>query len=305
MDQIATPILDFLWACLNIILCVLSLKVFPLAWHIRSYYSYFFHYLIDKRPVPECTLSRLTLFQPTVWTSSTPLGEIDIMGHKSNSTYFTDCDAARNYHMCCLFRLGLRSRSKGGMSFINPGNRKGTRDEPFYPALGAVTCTFRKAIQPGQRYDIVTQTLSWDEKWVYLISYFVRRGAFTPVHFSDRPKRKPQNCVREDMELPYSQGKSQDSAVLAISVARIVFKKGRKTIPPAEFLRDCGYLPSADQSPPLQSKEESGSDCDGSKLMDAIEEHRRRGLQMAQSINGLDDGLSLFDVNGKSAYAKF
>ncbi|RJE25562.1 hypothetical protein PHISCL_02102 [Aspergillus sclerotialis] len=278
---------DLAFTLLRIIQFILSIKVFPLAWHIRNYYSYVFQYMTDKRPIPESTLSHLTLFQPTIWTSTTPLGEIDIMGHKSNSTYFTDCDAARSYHMCSLFREGLRSWSKRGLSIINPGQREGNENEPFYPAVGAVGCSFRKAILPGQRYDIATQILSWDEKWVYFISYFVQEGAFNPIYFSDRPKN-----TGISMDLQYSQGHKKDSAVLAISIACVVFKKGRKTVPPTHFFQECGCLPR---------------DVDGekSKLLSAIEERRLQGIELAKKINCFDQGLSLFDIDNRTAYAKF
>ena len=83
----------------NVLLFLLSIKVFPFVWHvscpgqslrtnyvqylmtntddkIRNFYSFFFRYLFNRRPIPR----NVSLFEPTIWTSSRPLGELDIMG---------------------------------------------------------------------------------------------------------------------------------------------------------------------------------------------------------------------------------
>ena len=83
----------------KVLLFLLSIKVFPFVWHvscpgqslrtnyvqylmtntddkIRNFYSFFFRYLFNRRPIPR----NVSLFEPTIWTSSRPLGELDIMG---------------------------------------------------------------------------------------------------------------------------------------------------------------------------------------------------------------------------------
>lgn len=233
---------------------------------------------------------------------------MDIMGHKSNSTYFTDFDAARNYHFLSLFRIGLRAWSKQGPSFINTHKRGGEESEPFYFGVGGVASTFRKGIKPRQKYDIVTQVLSWDEKWVYFISHFVKTGTFKPVQFSDQPHRS-KHKDGADPELPYSQGDipSADSTVLAISVGKMVFKKGRKTIPPVEFLRDCGHLPLDENAPSTSESTSSRSSATVEEKMrpeDPIEERRARGMRVAQGLKILDEGLDFFDPGALTAFAK-
>ena len=230
------------------------------------------------------------------------------MGHKSNSTYFTDFDAARNYHFLSLFRKGLRAWSKQGPSFINTHKRGSEESEPFYFGVGGVASTFRKGIRPLQKYDIVTQVLSWDEKWVYFISHFVKKGSFKPVQFSDQPRRNKHKDGAEP-ELPSTQGDvpSADSTVLAISVGKMVFKKGRKTIPPVDFLRDCGHLPSDDSTPSASESTSSRSSATVEEKMraeNAIEERRARGMRVAQGLKMLDEGLDLFDPSASTAFAK-
>ena len=76
-----------------------------------------------------------------------------------------------------------------------------------YVALGGVACSFKRQIDPYERFELETKVLAWDEKWVYLATRFL--GA-------------------------KGQHKAQ-------SVAQYVFKHGRVTIPPEKVLRQCGF----------------------------------------------------------------
>ena len=264
---------------------------------IRNFYSFFFRYLLNRRPIPR----NVSLFEPTIWTSSTPLAELDIMGHKSNSTYLSDLDFARTYHLCSLFRAW----SKPGLTLINPQKRKETK--PFYPVVGAVSCTFRKPIWPMQEYDIVTRVLSWDRKWMYLISHFVKKDAFKPRYFSDQPTRNKANITPDthDDGLPRREnGRNSDSAVLAMSVTKIVFKEARNTVPPANFLRDCGYLTSESGNAKTFCTETQGNGFLKTPT-EQVEERRLMGLRVAEKLNVLDEGSSFFDSEEQIAYSKF
>lgn len=59
-----------------------------------------------------------------------------------------------------------------------------------------------------------TRVLSWDAKWLYTITHFVRKDA-----------------------------KSGQSIVCATAVSKCVFKSGRKTVAPEAMLHDSGLLP--------------------------------------------------------------
>lgn len=264
---------------------------------IRNFYSFFFRYLFDRRPIPR----NVSLFQPTIWTSSTPLGDLDIMGHKSNSTYLSDLDVARSYHLCSLFRAW----SKQGLTIINP-QKKENSAKPFYPVVGAVSCTFRKPIWPLQKYDIVTRLLSWDGKWMYLISHFVKKDAFKPRFFSDQPTRNTVNITHDthDELLRKENGGDSGSSILAMSVTKIVFKEARNTIPPAQFLRDCGYLSSGNENAKPFCMETQDKGCLKTTI-EQIEERRLRGLRVAEKLNILDEGSSFFDCEEQIAYSKF
>lgn len=110
---------------------------------------------------------------------------------------------------------------------------------------------FRREIRPLQEVEIWSRVVSWDEKWVCLASYFVRRQS--------------SSCSKGESSGP----KEED--ILASGIARYVFKDGRRTVQPVEALRDCGMLPSHDEP----EREE-------------YEAERVKGMQMGGLLAGLE-----------------
>lgn len=96
------------------------------------------------------------------------------------------------------------------------------RKESFTIKLGGVTCTFKREIKPYQRYEMWTRVLSWDAKWLYTITHFVRKD----------PKCKDGTGI-----------------VCATAVSKCVFKSGRRTIAPEVMLRNSGLLPPLEMIP--------------------------------------------------------
>jgi Thioesterase-like superfamily len=109
--------------------------------------------------------------------SHAPIGELDHGMHKSNSTYLTNLDIASSHHHYCPFREGVNKYSSG------TERKNGT----FFPALEAVTISFKREINPYKKYEIWTRVLPWDKKWVYMVSHFVEAGKVKPHSFSDQP----------------------------------------------------------------------------------------------------------------------
>jgi hypothetical protein len=232
------------------------------------------------------------------------------MGHKSNSTYFTDFDVARSYHICSLFRMGLKVWGDK-LSFINPQTRKEHGTESFFLALAGVGFTFHRAIQPRQEYEICTRVLSWDNKWLHLISHFVEKGACDPAYLSDQQQHH-HDLEMKTGELGESQtvnyGTDSQSVVFATGIAKIVLKKGRETIPPAQFLRDCGLLPHQGNNAAHGSncrESENSEDQNLSKIRETIENRRARGHRIAEYINGLDYGRSFYNITEKVFFSRF
>ena len=134
-------------------------------------------------------------------------------GSESNSTYYSDLDIARTHLISTLLSTGIDcARHEHGNGLL--GVRKGS----FTIKLGAVRCSFKREIRPYQRYDMWTRVLSWENKWLYTITHFVR-------------------WERKNGE---EKGRK---IVCASAISKCVFKAGRRTIPPAVMLHASGLLP--------------------------------------------------------------
>ncbi|KAI0184478.1 hypothetical protein EV127DRAFT_237739 [Xylaria flabelliformis] len=255
-----------------LLVALTNLKVLPLAWHVRIFYGYYGHYALDRRSISPSTSGSLTLFQPTIYTTSLPLGELDHNMHKSNSTYLTDLDVARGYHIYSIFRLGTREYT-----------RRGAREGTFNHALGGVSMSFRRPIGPFQKYDIWTRVLSWDAKWLYLVSHFVPAGTAMPAIFSHQPGSSGRAPAVNHHHSP--------PIVYATSVAKIVMKQGRKTIPFETFLRTCKIF---------------GDDKEAEDVLRAkAEKSRQEGVRIAECVAGLDGAFDWFKDNEKVAFARY
>ena len=106
----------------------------------------------------------------------------------------------------------------------------------FGVALGGVACSFRKEINPFEKFEMWSRVLSWDRKWVYIVTHFVRKDTVRPRHFSMYPKQKNENGGMRHVA-------NKEDAVIASAISKIVFKKGRLTIPPEVMLQASGLLP--------------------------------------------------------------
>lgn len=158
------------------------------------------------------------IFTPTTITSSTTLLETDYNLHKSNSTYFADLDVSRTALVTKLYIKGagvLRKKleeeegKKGRMNVI----------------LGSVFTSFKREILPYQTYEICSKIAGWDNKWLYVITFFQK---------------------------PAKKGGKQDhsSRLLAMSISKYVVKKGRWTVAPEAILTASGLLPDKPASAP-------------------------------------------------------
>ena len=103
-----------------------------------------------------------------------------------------------------------------------------------------------------------TRVLSWDRKWVrfsdwslpewsgmltrksprwiYMVTHFVRKDAIKPKSFSMYPRQKNKNAGTRNVD-------RKEDAIIASALSKIVFKKGRLTIPPEVMLQASGLLP--------------------------------------------------------------
>lgn len=84
--------------------------------------------------------------------------DLDINRHMNNGVYFSIMDVAR-------FDMLVRN-----------GVWRIMRDRGWYPVVASETITFRKSLNPWQRFTIESRILGFDERAVYVEQRFVRPG---------------------------------------------------------------------------------------------------------------------------------
>ena len=216
----------FTWRTAFIVLALINAKNLPFAWHIRLFY----HFARNMRRPPgvKKVISQTSnstthpVFRPiSIWTSA-PLFEIDYNLHKSNSTYFSDMDISRTALVTNLLSAGFRS----GNAELERQGHKG----PNNVILGSVHTSYHKEIKPYERYEIRSRVLGWDQKWLIILSTFIRPGA----------KGKPET-------------------ILASALSKYVVKKARYTVPPESCLAAAGWFEGMDRPDPKTMHAKSDS----------------------------------------------
>ena len=187
---------------------------------------------------------------------------------------------------------------RGGTAGWNPGNRP-----LFGLALGAVSCSFRRELKPYETYEMWTRILSWDEKWIYIVTHFVRKGAVLPGNYSLYPQQNDSELLNPELKRNLSTF-SVDSmvcneAVVATALSKCVFKQGRRTVSPALMLKQSNLLPqkSLDDMLPQMEKipdvrssasSDSGIEVDAGdeeeSISESLEKERQRGMRIAVTL---------------------
>lgn len=144
--------------------------------------------------------------------------------------------------------------------------------------LSGVQIVFRKEILPYQGYEVWSRVMSWDEKWLYIVSHFVERNAFGHGKYLLQGKK---NTLRQE--------KKGKATVYASAVSRYVFKQQqKKTLSPEIMLAECGLLP-------LEKGEEWAK----------IEERREKDLVAARLESGWDAVHDSFDGDENAALGRY
>ena len=262
--------------------------------------------------------------------------ECDYNFHKSNSTYFVDFDVARLNAVVRLCGKGM-AKTKADMAKEGEGS--------VAVMLGGVSCNFKREIKPFESFEIWTRILSWDRKWIYVISHFVKKGAVEPKGYTLQPwkkvkARKEENAVGKESNrhcVNGSRAKAVHPSIFASGIAKYVFKKGRLTIPPERILHNAGLLPpkSSDyEAPPAAntpSSEEassvlvpesvhnvalrkpedlvdsslSASASDGTWDWNRIDQERIRGMKIAESFNRTEALNDEFTADNTPALGRY
>ncbi|GCB25267.1 uncharacterized protein YBR096W [Aspergillus awamori] len=228
---------NWIW-CLGLVLG-LSLKNLPFMWHFRFFGALAMGYFTRRRS--SHALQQHHAFLPAVVRSRSPATEGDFNFHKSNSTYITDLDVSRAYLSGLLFApIFLQIKSSIPCNLI----------------VSAVSCTFHREIRPFQQYEIWTRVASWDDKWIYMVTHFVDNSKFWPRCCV----MQANASINSKMRFPVSHDKERQKSVFASAVTRMVFKRGRLTVPPKRALEICGLLPApTSETPTVASRPGPGA----------------------------------------------
>lgn len=171
-----------------------------------------------------------------------------------------------------------------------------------------------------RQYEVWSRILTWDQKWLYIVTHFVQKGSVEPERFvagsaphmgRDTAGQSPENIHQHQQP----QQKQKSAFVYATSVSKYVFKKGRMTIPPERILRasglvhqgdfgGCGATTDTHEDPTRNEASATALDNDvdlgistprlqdsgePDESLNVIEKERLRGLQFADAWGKLDD----------------
>ncbi|QQC63195.1 acyl-CoA thioesterase [Paraburkholderia ginsengisoli] len=103
--------------------------------------------------------SRLQVLDNCVTPFRVWINDLDVLLHMNNGRYFTILDLAR---VDLMMRSGLwrQLRARG-----------------WYPVVTLETMRFHRSLELGDRYDVHTRVIGWDEKHIFIEQGFVRGDA--------------------------------------------------------------------------------------------------------------------------------
>ncbi|KAE8389575.1 hypothetical protein BDV23DRAFT_157014 [Aspergillus alliaceus] len=289
MDLFNSPISNFLasinlWKVATIILLAINVKCLPFVWHYRIFNplvrAAWLRFRSRSRPVLAPDSKTPAVFLPSITSTYAPLLECDYNLHKSNSTYFTDLDASRSYLLSYLCYDGLAKVDRE----LAAEGKKGM----LAAIIGSVTTSFKKEIRIFQEYEVWSRIITWDRKWLYIVTHFVQKGSVKPAGYVAASSTR--------LGLKSSGGESKTGStqpiIFATSVSKYVFKKGRLTIPPERLLRASGLLEHGGDNgvrgKDMDRSVDGHKSASDSTLPEHIELERLKGMVYAESWNRLD-----------------
>ncbi|KAJ9133010.1 Capsule polysaccharide biosynthesis protein [Pleurostoma richardsiae] len=269
-----------IWITLVVLFVAFNLKNLPFMWHLRIVNGFRF---VCRSQRPKVPLRPSHIFQPIITTSSAQLMEIDFNIHKTNSSYFSDADIARTHLVCTLFSQGIEQMRGGSSAYT------GSANPVFGLALGGVSCNFRREVRPFEQFEMWSRILAWDEKWVYIVTHFVRKDSAKPKAYTLYPQQGQQRKAEEQLgstsERPAftsdeKPGFKVEKDLFATTLSKCVFKSGRKTVSPDHMLRIAGLLPAED----LSSTHDEDERLRVAEEVQNVEAQRQRGLKIAAQL---------------------
>jgi hypothetical protein len=247
-DLLGTGVSGNMLRLLAVAFALLNLKNLPFVWHWRVFKGLIYQIFLQKQErTPK------DLFAPMITSSWNSLTDCDYNGHKSNSTYFSDFDVARAHLVGNIIRTGLQRLNAGDEEGL-PAEVRAVKGK-YYVALGAVGCFFQREVPPLARFEIYTRILSWNRKWLYLVSHVVKKGAIKPDSYVLQPWKKGKKRAAADAKKS-DEEEDLKKHVYATSIARYVMKKGRLTVNPEIILERSRLLPARPEGVGLPPRSE-------------------------------------------------
>jgi hypothetical protein len=247
-DLLGTGVSGNMLRLLAVAFALLNLKNLPFVWHWRVFKGLIYQIFLQKQErTPK------DLFAPMITSSWNSIIDCDYNGHKSNSTYFSDFDVARAHLVGNIIRTGLQRLNAGDEEGL-PAEVRAVKGK-YYVALGAVGCFFQREVPPLARFEIYTRILSWDRKWLYLVSHVVKKGAIKPDSYVLQPWKKGKKRAAADAKKS-DEEEDLKKHVYATSIARYVMKKGRLTVNPEIILERSRLLPARPEGVGLPPRSE-------------------------------------------------
>ncbi|PNY29931.1 Uncharacterized protein TCAP_00154, partial [Tolypocladium capitatum] len=290
---------------LLLLFVIFNWKNLPFVWTYRVFNAIIYHNVVRKSP----QLTPRALFKPIISETRSPLLEIDYNLHKSNSTYFTDLDVSRTHLFGFLCHSALRKLAHNPQTklVLDPATGRPIKGAMGI-MLGAVSCSFKREIGAYKSYELWTRVLSWDRKWIYMVTHFMPKGNAKPTEWLDprfgrTKKRGPSDAMG-----------GWERKIHATAVSKYVVKLGSFTVHPAIVLSESELLPertggwtSGEGQLGDETADVSAVDLtkDGEWDWQRIEAQRRKGMELASQFRGLDDGHTLFDGGSSGALGKF
>lgn len=182
--------------------------------------------------------------------------------------------------LLALFKKGLAKIEAEGThgAAAQEGKKK-----KVMPVLGGASASFRRAIPPLGKYEVVTRVLCWDEKWIYIVSWFVkprnmRARKMSNYGSSDDLKGSATGCVKHEHCQPLPIPRN----VYATALAKYVIKASGVTVPPERLMVASGLVPVGDSE-------------EGREVRAIIERERLQALRYGKAFSELDGLHGEFD----------
>ncbi|WP_456847173.1 acyl-CoA thioesterase [Cellulomonas sp. P5_C6] len=107
---------------------------------------------------PRAAVPGRGLFDPSVTSMRVHPGDLDFYRHVNNGVYLQMMDVARSNFLADLGAFGP------------------LKEHGWYPVVASSTMSYRRSLTLGQRFEISTRLLGWDQRCAYLEQTFRRGG---------------------------------------------------------------------------------------------------------------------------------